>query len=119
MLRPGNDTWLVETALTAAPIGYAMLTAPDLPGCTPSNLELKRIYLLSICHGSGAGPELMRRVLARAQERGAARLLLSVYSKNPRAIAFYKKQGFDKIGDTRFLVGETAYDDFVLARSLT
>jgi ribosomal protein S18 acetylase RimI-like enzyme len=119
MLGPGTDAWIIETAATAAPIGYAMLTAADLPGCEPSDLELKRIYVLSFCHGGGAGPELMRRVVARAQERGAARLLLSVYSENPRAIAFYRKQGFDKIGDTRFFVGETGYDDLVLARSLT
>ena len=118
LLGAESDVWIVETAATGAPIGYAILTAPDLPGGEASDLELKRIYLLSSQHGGGAGAELMRLAVARARERGAARLLLSVYSGNPRAIAFYRKQGFDKIGDHRFYVGETGYDDLVLAKPL-
>ena len=61
----------------------------------------------------------MRRTVVRARERGAKRLLLSVYCDNERALAFYRKQGFEKIGDNRFFVGETGYLDFVLAMPLS
>ncbi len=118
LIGPECDAWILETAATAAPLGYAMLTTADLPGQSAGDLELKRIYVLSRFHGDGAGAELMRRVVTRARERGAERLLLSVYSGNERALAFYRKQGFAKIGDHRFFVGETGYLDFVLALQL-
>lgn len=118
LIGPASDAWIVESVPTAAPLGYALLTGADLPGAAPGDLELKRIYVLSRLHGGGAGAELMRSCLARAQERGAKRVLLSVYSKNDRALAFYRKQGFEKISDHRFFVGETGYLDDVLAAPL-
>ena len=119
LIGPSSDAWIVESVPTAAPLGYALLTEADLPGGAPGDLELKRIYVLSRLHGGGAGAELMRLAVARARERRAKRLLLSVYSLNDRALAFYRKQGFEKIGDHRFYVGETGYLDFVLAAPLT
>lgn len=118
LLAKGADAWLIETRATAAPIGYAVLTPADLPGMQPGDLELKRIYMLAPLHGSGAAAALIREVTARAKARGATRLLLDVYSKNDRAIAFYRKYGFEKIADNRFFVGETGYDDWVLAAPL-
>ena len=118
LLDAETDAWLAETSATGAPLGYAILAPPDLPGARPGDLELKRIYTLSRLHGSGAGPALLAATLARAQERGAARLLLGVYSGNARAIAFYGKAGFARIAAHRFLVGGTGYEDWVLAREL-
>ncbi|MCC6919573.1 MAG: GNAT family N-acetyltransferase, partial [Alphaproteobacteria bacterium] len=97
LFAKGADAWLVETRATGAPVGYAVLTPPDLPGMQPGDLELKRIYFLARLHGSGAAAALIRDVIARAKARGAKRLLLDVYSKNERAIAFYRKYGFEKI----------------------
>lgn len=119
LLAKGADAWLIETSTTQAPVGYAVLTDADLPGAAEDgDLELKRIYMLSRLHGTGAAAELMRLVVDRARRRGARRLLLDVYSKNDRAIAFYRKYGFAKIADVRFLVGGTGYDDIVLAADL-
>lgn len=118
LIGPESDAWIVESVPTQAPLGYALLTAADLPGAAPDDLELKRIYMLSRLHGGGAGAALMRLCVARARERRAKRLLLSVYSLNDRALAFYRKQGFEKIGENCFFVGETGYLDFVLAAPL-
>jgi ribosomal protein S18 acetylase RimI-like enzyme len=118
LLNMDCDCWILETARTKTPVGYAVLTSPELPGQAEGDLELKRIYVLSRFHGTGAGAELLRRAVARAHGRGAARLLLSVYSENGRAIAFYEKKGFEKIGDHRFFVGDTGYLDFVFALPL-
>jgi ribosomal protein S18 acetylase RimI-like enzyme len=60
----------------------------------------------------------MEAALAGAAAQGAARLLLGVYRGNQRAIAFYGKHGFVEVGVRQFLVGETRYDDVVLARSV-
>ncbi len=116
LLAPSTDAWLVETASTGAPVGYAVLTEPGLELAGPGDLELRRIYLLPGLHGGGAGAALMQLVIERARERGARRLLLGVYSLNGRALAYYRKHGFEQIGEHDFLVGETVYVDFVMAR---
>jgi GNAT superfamily N-acetyltransferase len=116
----GACAWLAESGEGGAPIGFALLGLTDLPGSDPAgaDLELKRIYTLSRFHGSGVGSELMHRAVECAREKGAGRLLLGVYAGNRRALAFYAKQGFERIADRRFRVGDRDYDDIVFARSL-
>jgi len=100
----------------SAPVGFAQLTAPELPGAQDGDIELKRIYLLSRFHGTGVGAALMAAAVAGAA--GHKRLLLGVYARNARAIAFYRKQGFEPIGERQFDVGGQLFDDVVLARPL-
>ena len=38
-----------------------------------------------------------------------------MYQGNERALAFYERMGFDKIGTRQFDVGGRIYDDWVLA----
>ncbi|NIJ65069.1 ribosomal protein S18 acetylase RimI-like enzyme [Sphingomonas leidyi] len=116
-LAKGSRAWIAEAQPGGAPIGFAQLTAPDLPGAEPGDVELKRIYLLSRFHGTGLGAGLMASAVEGAA--GHARLLLGVYASNARAIAFYTKQGFARIGERRFDVGGQLFDDVVLARPLS
>ena len=102
--------------LDGAPIGYALLTAPELDAAREGDIELKKIYVLSRFHGSGLAARLLDAALAGAA--GHARLLLGVKNDNHRAIGFYTKQGFRQIGTRRFDVGGTLYDDVVLACDL-
>lgn len=115
-LENGARIWLAEAEGTCAPLGYAMLSRPDLDGAEPEDIELKRIYALTRMQGTGLGAALMATALEAA--RGYGRLLLGVNAKNRRALAFYRKQGFEVIGTRRFLVGSVEHDDFVLARPL-
>lgn len=117
-LADGATGWLVEAATGGAPLGYALVTRPDLPGGGAGDLELKRIYLLSRMRGSGAGAALMARAIGHARGQGAARLLLGVHVHNDRAIAFYHRHGFHVIGTRQFQVGAQLCDDLVLALDL-
>jgi len=110
----GAKAWLVE--LDSAPIGYALLSPPDLDAAIEGDVELKKIYLLSRFHGSGIAAQLFNA--AKHQAQGYRRLLLGVKKDNSRAISFYKKQGFAQISTRRFDVGGTLYDDVVLALDL-
>lgn len=102
-----------------APIGYTVLTTPDLPVPTDAgDIELKRIYTLGRLHGSGMGPALMERAIADAQGAGYRRMLLGVLGQNHRAQRFYIKQGFDVVGTRQFMVGASRHDDLVFARAL-
>jgi ribosomal protein S18 acetylase RimI-like enzyme len=118
-LGSGASAWLAESLPGDAPVGFALVGSSSLPGTEPDgDLELKRIYSLSRFHGRGLGAALMRAALAHASERKARRLLLGVYAGNGRAIAFYRRQGFQPIADRRFRVGDRDYDDVVFARPL-
>lgn len=107
-----------ETAL-GAPIGYAMLTPPNLPvDPEPGDYELKRIYLLGPWQSGGHGQALMEQALDVARQRGAKRLLLAVYPQNDKARRFYARNGFAQIGSMTFMVGDVPFEDLVYARKM-
>ena len=116
---PESVVTLAEAATGAAPLGYSVLTTPDLPVASePDDIELKRIYALFPTHGTGLGPALMERALDDARAMGRRRVLLGVYGGNLRAQRFYAKQGFAVVGTRRFLVGATWHDDLIFGRGV-
>ena len=115
-LASGARAWLAEAQPGGAPIGFVLVGSPDLTAAVEGDIELKRIYSLSRFHGSGLGAALMQCAVAGAA--GHRRLLLGVYARNRRALAFYRKQGFADLATRQFNVGGKLYDDLVLARPL-
>ena len=112
--------WLAESNVGRAPIGYIGLDEPDLPvpDRSTSDVELKRIYVLSRFHGTGVGPALMEQALLLARQAKKERLLLGVYAENERALAFYRRNGFTAVARRRFTVGGHGYEDTVFARAV-
>jgi ribosomal protein S18 acetylase RimI-like enzyme len=119
-LDGGAAVWLAEAESSEAPIGYLVLAPASLPVPDPGDhdLEVKRIYLLDQFRGKGIGTQLMIAAETHARHLGATRLLLGVYSRNDRAVAFYEQFGFRRVGTRRFRVGAHDYDDFVLSMDL-
>lgn len=120
LARADTALWLAETGRGAAPVGYAVLTPAALPLPDPraDDLELKRIYLLHRFHGGGLGAALLRAAVDEARRRGARRLALGVYAGNERAQGFYRRAGFQTVGERRFQVGQRHYEDAVMALEL-
>ena len=116
--HPQTAAWLAETATGNGPIGYALLCGGDLPILKSGDIELKRIYAFSRFHGTGVGDRLFACALHHAAAVGAKRLVLSVYAGNERAIAFYRKQGFNRIATLGFKVNDHEYENFALAKAL-
>jgi len=117
---PRYGCWLAEYAATGAPVGYAVTCPPDLPvPYGPADIELKRIYVFSKYHGSGAGRLLNDQADAHGRALGAPQILLGTYRENRRAIAFYKREGYAQVGTRQFQVGSQTYDDIVMAKNLT
>lgn len=116
---PAQWVLIGETPM-GAPVGYAMLTPPDLPIDTDAahDVELKRVYLLHGWQGGGHGDTVMKLVLDEAERRGARRLLLAVYPQNERARRFYGRHGFGHIGELTFMVGDMPFRDLIYARDL-
>jgi ribosomal protein S18 acetylase RimI-like enzyme len=100
-------------------IGYAMLRkgAPPSSVMGSSPIELVRFYVVEGFLGLGYGSELMRACLAKAQEMGHATIWLGVWEKNDRAVRFYEKWGFRKVGTKRFILGRDVQRDFIMQRS--
>jgi ribosomal protein S18 acetylase RimI-like enzyme len=116
---PSKRLFLAEIKEGGAPIGFMLIGPPDLPVETGADdMELTRIYALHRFHGEGLGQALMDRAVETAKAAGANRLLLAVYSRNARALAFYGRNGFKQVGTRVFHVGDNGYDDFVLAKDL-
>ena len=61
----------------------------------PRELELQAIYILSSAYGSGAGQQLLDAAIA---DRPA---FLWMADDNPRAEAFYRRNGFERDGTTK------------------
>jgi len=125
LAQTGSRAWVAEISPTwasgrGAPIGYAVLSAPDFaPEMVASgDLELKRIYTFSRFQGLNVGQKLFDAVLAAAQSRRTARLLLGVHRDNHRALAFYARNGLSKVGTRQFRLGDNVYDDLVLGRAI-
>jgi len=100
--------------------GYAHLVQGDTPaiiqGAAP--IELKRFYVARSWHGRGVAQTLMEAVLATARSLHARTLWLGVWERNPRAIAFYEKYGFLRVGEHEFMLGRDRQTDWLMALDL-
>ena len=115
---PATSVWLAEVDPGGAPVGYLVLTTPDLPlpDLGPGDTEIKRVYLLHRFQGEGLGTRLMDAAHRQAAAAGKRRLLLGVYSQNASAVAFYERLGYRKIGRRSFTVGSLTCEDFIMSR---
>jgi ribosomal protein S18 acetylase RimI-like enzyme len=104
--------------------GFAQLRRSRPPACvsatqTPPRCawEILRFYLQRDWHGRGLAAPLMEAARQAAVKAGADAIWLSVWSRNVRAQAFYRKCGFEIVGDTTFTLGRDVQHDFVMFRN--
>ena len=114
------DARILLASRDGVPAGYVLLRFGSTTTCEtgPDPVELVRIYLDRTAIGSGLGAELMRRSLDEARSAGGRTIWLSVWDQNTRAIRFYEKWGFSRVGDHEFVFGGISYRDPVMARPL-
>jgi ribosomal protein S18 acetylase RimI-like enzyme len=99
-------------------VGYAVVSPCSFehPLARAEYGELKRLYIARSGHGCGVGPAMLALALDRLQARGRTPVLLSVWSGNHRARAFYAKHGFETVAEFQFPVGKTLDDEFLMRR---
>lgn len=117
---PGRRALVVEN--DGEWIGYAYLreSAEGWPRGVPGRrpVEIVRFYVDARWHGRGVAPALMAACADEARRRGADALWLSAWQEAPRALAFYRRAGFEVVGTATFTFGDRLDDDFVMARRL-
>lgn len=81
-------------------------------------MELERIYVLATHQGLGIGIRLLSYVTELAKHKNAGYVWLGVWEKNTRAIAFYKKHGFKKIGSHPYFIGKDKQTDWLMKKEI-
>jgi len=115
---PATVTLFAE--IDGALAGFTQVYAGAVPECVtgPAPIEIKRFYVDTPWHGQGVAQRLIDAAYALGRERRAQTVWLGVWEHNPRAIAFYRRQGFAQVGAHTFMVGTDATTDLLFARPL-
>jgi ribosomal protein S18 acetylase RimI-like enzyme len=85
---------------------------PPLADCSP--LEISALYVRPRRQAGGRGVALLQRALEHCRRIGGLSAWLTVNAENNRAINFYLRHGFNKIGSTYFRIADQAYENHVM-----
>lgn len=81
-------------------------------------VEIERIYVLKEFHGKKVGQLLYEKAIQIAHQINADYVWLGVWEENPRAISFYKKNGFVEFDKHIFKLGDDEQTDIMMKLKL-
>lgn len=79
-----------------------------------NSLEIERIYVLKKYHGKRIGQLLFEKAIEISIQKAVDFIWLGVWEKNPRAIRFYKKNGFVEFDKHIFKLGDDEQTDIMM-----
>ena len=77
-------------------------------------IEIERIYVLKEFHGKKVGQLLYDKAIQISRQKNADYIWLGVWEENPRAINFYKKNGFVEFDKHLFKLGDDEQTDIMM-----
>ena len=118
-LADPRATFLIAE-IEATPVAFAKLYDGEVPDCVGgfARVEIERFYVDRQFHGKGVAQTLMRACIDRARQSGHGTVYLGVWEHNHRAIAFYRKCGFDVVGSHTVQMGDETQNDLLMEISL-
>lgn len=81
-------------------------------------LEIERIYVSKEFHGKRVGQLLYDKAIKIAEQKNFEYVWLGVWEENPRAISFYKKNGFVEFDKHIFKLGDDEQTDLMMKLKL-
>ena len=116
--KPNNLFWIAFA--NRLPVGYAKLKLHSNSEFIESKgaCQLQKIYVLKDFLSMNIGLELQRSLLEKAKELRFTEIWLSVLNSNDRAIDFYKKSGFEEVGNHDFQIGKENFEFVAMGRQL-
>mgnify|MGYP006175914771 FL=1 len=101
-------------------IGYLKLNFGESQTELKDNkaLEIERIYVSKEFHGKSVGQLLYDKAIEVAKQKNADYVWLGVWEENPRAISFYKKNGFVEFDKHIFKLGDDEQIDIMMKLNL-
>ena len=118
-LRKENNVFWISF-IDRLPVGYAKLKLhSSSPFIEDQDVcQLQKIYVLKDFLSHKMGFDLQNQLLEKARSLGYKQIWLSVLDDNERAKAFYAKNGFEKIGDHEFRIGQERFDFIAMRKYL-
>ena len=114
------NTFIFLALIDGSIAGYAKLgtaTSPEqLNG--KSAIEIERLYVDKKLQSQKVGAALMEHIIQFSKSQGKKIIWLGVWKKNPRAVAFYEREGFEKFGETVFTLGRDLQEDFLMKKEI-
>jgi ribosomal protein S18 acetylase RimI-like enzyme len=116
----GESVRYLVAFVAAQPVGFAKVIVDRAPLAKngTAGLELQKIYFLGEQVSRGQGALLLRHVLALADELKQPLVWLDVLKSNERAIAFYERHGFVRVGESPFSTDVRDIGFWIMQRSL-
>jgi ribosomal protein S18 acetylase RimI-like enzyme len=116
LTHPQRAVWLAT--LGGMPAGFIAVGACKLPteNRAPTAGEIHQLYVLARHHNLRLGSHLMDVGLEWLEAQGRKPLYVGVWSQNLGAQRFYRRYGFEKVGEYGFPVGKTVDLEFILKR---
>ena len=116
--KSNNVYWI--SFVDRLPVGYAKLKLNSKSEFIESEniCQLQKIYVLKDFLSMKIGLELQNLLLEKAKELEFEKIWLSVLNSNERALNFYKKNGFEKIGNHDFQIGKENFDFMAMEKEL-
>lgn len=102
-------------------LGFLYLTRGSSEPCVSHlerPVELQRLYISLGAHGKGLGKALSLAADGMAREQGFKTIWLGVWEENHKAQAFYRKMGYERIGEHVFDVGGDLQTDEIWWKAL-
>jgi diamine N-acetyltransferase len=99
-------------------VGYLKINFADAQSDIrdAESMEIERIYVLQSHYGKYVGQALLDFALNCANEKKLQYVWLGVWERNPRAIRFYEKNGFEVFGNHAFKLGDDEQIDVLMKR---
>jgi diamine N-acetyltransferase len=119
-LTDPKSTFLVAQGPDGNAIGYAKIRRHRPPRQLRGQhaLEIQRLYVASDQIGSGLGRQLLEACQLIAATEGYAVVWLGVWERNQRAIGFYERMGFRRIGSHYFQFGQDRQRDYWMSKTI-
>lgn len=119
-LASTSHLWLIARDQRDVGIGYAKINWRRSEPITQAvGAELQKIYFRASATGKGHGAKLLGFVVTESLQRGQAIVWLDVLKSNHAAQRFYRKLGFEPIGETSFNTDIREIGMVVMVRRLT
>lgn len=117
---PHNTFFVVFTHGSTSPCGYAKLRTSSSEECVtgPNPIELERLYVDKSIVRCGLGSRLLQKCIDHGASSDYHTMWLGVWDQNARAIAFYKRWGFQTVGSHVFTLGSDDQNDLIMQRSI-
>ena len=116
--KPNNVYWIAFVDRLA--VGYAKLKLNSNSEfiALEDVCQLQKIYVLKDFLSMKIGFNLQNLILEKAKEKGNSCIWLSVLKSNERAINFYRKNGFQHIGNHNFTIGKENFKFIAMSKEL-